>query len=79
MMALLDLDKLARAYAEELHREGMSIHDPVSPAAVLMDLARLAGVPVPSVASEADHPHNFDFTAPVEAFGECTVCGSLPF
>ncbi len=78
MMALLDLDKLARAYAEELHAEGMSIHDPVSPAAVLMDLARLAGVPVPSVAAEADHTHVYNFDMPA-AFGECVTCGATPF
>ncbi len=52
MMVLLDLDKLAMAYAEELHAEGMSIHDPVSPAAVLEDLARLAGQPTPTVLRE---------------------------
>ncbi len=49
MMVLLDLDKLAMAYAEELHAEGMSIHDLVFPAAVLEDLARLAGQPTPTV------------------------------
>ncbi len=78
MMALLDLDKLAMAYAEELHAEGMSIHDPVSPAAVLMDLARLAGVPVPSVAAEADHPHVYNLDMPA-TFGECVTCGATPF
>ncbi len=78
MMVLLDLDKLAMAYAEELHAEGMSIHDPVSPAAVLMDLARLAGVPVPSVAAEADHSHVYSFDM-LATFGECVTCGELPF
>ncbi len=78
MVSLVNWDTLAARYAEELHAEGMSIHDPVSPAAVLMDLARLAGMPVPSVAAEADHPHVYNFDMPA-TFSECVTCGATPF
>ncbi len=78
MVSLVNWEALAARYVQELHAEGMSIHDPVSPAAVLMDLARLAGVPVPSVASEADHPHVYSFDMPA-TFGECVTCGATPF
>ncbi len=47
MMALLDFDKLAMAYAAELEREGVPLSAPISASAVLSDLARLAGVPAP--------------------------------
>ncbi len=79
MVALIDFERLAARYVQELHEEGVSVYTPITAAAVVADLARLAGVPTPAVVAEHDHPHNFDFTAPVEAFGECTVCGSLPF
>ncbi len=79
MVALIDFERLAAQYVAELHEEGVSVYTPITAAAVVTDLARLAGVPVPSVVAEHDHSHNFDFNAPVEVFGECTVCGSLPF
>ncbi len=47
MMALLDFEKLAARYAAELQGEGIPLSAPISAAAVLADLARLAGVPTP--------------------------------
>ncbi len=47
VVALVDFDRLATAYAAELREEGIPITAPVSAAAVLADLARLAGVPEP--------------------------------
>ncbi len=79
MVSLVNWEALAARYAEELHAEGISVHSQITASCVLADLCRLSGVPVPSVISEHDHEHDFDFSAPVEAFGECTVCGSLPF
>ncbi len=79
MVSLVNWETLAAQYVEELHREGISVYEPVSAAAVVADLCRLSGVPVPSVISGHDHEHDFDFSAPVEAFGECTVCGLAPF
>ncbi len=79
MVALIDFERLAAQYVQELHAEGISPYEPISAAAVVADLARLAGVPTPAVVAEHDHTHDFDFNAPVELFGECTVCGSLPF
>ncbi len=46
-MALVDFDALATRYAAELREEGIPIDAPVSAAAVLSDLARLAGCPEP--------------------------------
>ncbi len=46
-MALVDFDALATRYAAELREEGIAITGPISAAAVLSDLARLAGVPEP--------------------------------
>ncbi|MDP9352470.1 MAG: hypothetical protein M3P51_13165 [Chloroflexota bacterium] len=46
-MALLDFDRLAARYAQELAEEGIPLSAPISAAAVLADLARLAGVPTP--------------------------------
>ncbi len=43
-MALLDFDRLAARYAQELAEEGIPLSAPISAAA---DLARLAGVPTP--------------------------------
>ncbi len=79
MVALIDFERLAAQYVQELHAEGVSVYTPITAAAVVADLARLAGVPTPMVVAEHDHTHDFDFNAPVELFGECTVCGSLPF
>ncbi len=79
MVSLVNWETLAARYVQELHEEGVSVYEPISAAAVVADLARLAGVPTPAVVAEHDHIHDFDFTAPVELFGECTVCGSLPF
>ncbi len=79
MVSLVNWETLAAQYVQELHAEGVSVYTPITAAAVVADLARLAGVPTPAVVAEHDHAHDFDFTAPVELFGECTVCGSLPF
>ncbi len=79
MVALIDFERLAAQYVQELHEEGVSVYEPITAAAVVADLARLAGVPTPAVVAEHDHTHDFDFTAPVEAFGECVTCGATPF
>ncbi len=47
VVALVDFDALATRYAAELREEGIDITAPISAAAVLADLARLAGVPEP--------------------------------
>ncbi len=47
IVALVDFDRLATAYAAELREEGIAITAPISAAAVLADLARLAGCPEP--------------------------------
>ncbi len=52
MMALLDFDKLAAQYAAELEQEGVPLSAPISPAAVLSDLARIAGVPTPWIVTQ---------------------------
>ncbi len=49
---MIDLDTLATRYAAELAAEGIPLHAPISAAAVLEDLARLAGQPTPTVLSE---------------------------
>ncbi len=46
---MIDLDTLAARYAAELAAEGIGLDAPISPAAVLEDLARLAGQPTPTV------------------------------
>ncbi len=46
-MCLLDFDRLAARYAQELAEEGIPLSAPISAAAVLSDLARLAGLPTP--------------------------------
>ncbi len=79
MVALIDFERLAAQYVAELREEGISPYERISAAAVVADLARLAGVRTPAVVAEHDHTHDFDFTAPAELFGECSICGSLPF
>ncbi len=78
MVALIDFERLAARYVQELHEEGISIHSQITASCVLADLCRLSGVPVPSVISEHDHEHTFSFDMPAR-FGECVTCGSLPF
>ncbi len=78
MVSLVNWDTLAARYVQELHEEGVSVYTPITAAAVVADLARLAGVPTPAVVSEADHTHVFSFNTPV-AFGECVTCGATPF
>ncbi len=48
-MVLLDFDRLTTQYAEELQAEGIPLSAPISAAAVISDLARLAGVPEPTL------------------------------
>ncbi len=78
MVSLVNWDTLAARYVQELHAEGISVYEPITAAAVVADLARLAGVPVPSVISEHDHEHTFNFDVPA-MFGECVTCGATPF
>ncbi len=42
-----DFERLAARYVAELADEGIPLSAPISAAAVLADLARLAGVPAP--------------------------------
>ncbi len=46
---MINLDTLAARYAAELAAEGIPLTAPISAAAVLEDLARLAGQPTPTV------------------------------
>ncbi len=78
MVALIDFERLAAQYVQELHEEGVSVYTPITAAAVVADLARLAGVPTPAVVSEADHSHVYNFDMPA-MFGECVTCGATPF
>ncbi len=78
MVALIDFERLAAQYVAELRAEGINPYEPISAAAVVADLARLAGVPTPAVVSEADHSHVYSFDMPA-AFGECVTCGATPF
>ncbi len=56
MMALVDFDRLATMYAQELQAEGMDLSARVSASAVIADLARLAGVPAPWFIDEGYEP-----------------------
>ncbi len=78
MVSLVNWETLAARYVQELHAEGISVYEPITAAAVVADLARLAGVPTPAVVSEADHEHVYSFDMPA-MFGECVTCGATPF
>ncbi len=57
MMALLDFDRLAARYVEELQAEGLDLSARITASAVIADLARLAGVDTPwFIETEGNEP-----------------------
>ncbi len=56
VVSLIDFTALAHAYEMELGEEGIPLDTPISAAAVLADLARLAGVPTPWFLDIGDTP-----------------------